>query len=80
MEMKIIKVLVDRLPKSCEDCSIIQWDRYMLNCWCGVNKYEDVEKYCRKNTRPEWCPLVTGDKLLFEHSVMKRWLEKESEE
>ena len=72
--MKVIKVLVDEMPESCKECIYPNWnslgDRY---CQAALRIIYDDKK------RPDWCPLVVGDRLLFEHSIMKRWIEGESE-
>ena len=73
--MKIKAVIVEgELPKNCWNCS-----KHVY--------FNDSGLYCRlmnlyvKNglVRPDWCPLTNGDKLLFEHGAMKRWIESEDE-
>ena len=51
--MKVIKVIVDKVPESCKECIYPNWnslgDRY---CQAALRIIYDV------HTRPDWCPLI----------------------
>ena len=75
IDFEVVKVVIKgNLPASCDEC---------FYCYSLIAQCEVMNKpvYCidYKNTRPDWCPLVVGDRLLFEHSIMKRWIKGESE-
>lgn len=55
--MDIIKVIVDKLPESCEDCGL--WFANGLNGFgiCYATKLEMSDKYLYLH-RPDWCPLI----------------------
>lgn len=60
--MKILKVIVDEMPKGCGDCSFCYW--YMINpddeirsdMWCELVDKAVLSKDF--TARPDWCPLV----------------------
>jgi hypothetical protein len=54
--MKVIKVVVDELPKDCPDCD---WSN-IGDCFL-VGRQHDCNCYDR---RPDWCPLITQQELL----------------
>lgn len=51
--MKVLKVIVDELPKNCFSCDF-SYDRV---CSVLFKRLEET----RFETRPDWCPLVTED-------------------
>ena len=48
--MRIIKVLVDELPKWCGDCM------FLHEVFCTLDGNRDVGKF--SETPPSWCPLI----------------------
>lgn len=53
--MKVIKVIVDKLPCDCEVCQFVElpW-RIGEKCKCIVE-----QRVIRTKDKPDWCPLVT---------------------
>lgn len=64
--MKVIKVIVDRLPETCEDCiygRIIDDDesqafKLLDMRWCHARQKMIFDE-SKIDGRPDWCPLVT---------------------
>jgi hypothetical protein len=58
--MKIIKVIVDELPESCNICpfSMPGYDNYfcLVRSALDENNYITMENMV--HTRPDWCPLL----------------------
>jgi hypothetical protein len=54
--MNILKVVVDKLPKGCEDC-LFKAQSWTGVCWSDVCDLEGLELY-HLDQRPKWCPLV----------------------
>lgn len=65
--MKVIRVVVDELPKNCFSCDF-SYDRV---CSVLFKRLEET----RFETRPDWCPLVTMGQIDFD-SLRATW-EKE---
>jgi hypothetical protein len=66
--MKIIKVIADKLPESCNLCPFSLPERqeqdYLYFC-CARNVLTEEYELSMKNIvakRPEWCPLATESK------------------
>ena len=55
--MKIIKIIVDKIPKYCADCKLLYWDENEEEYVCLPLKERWVE-----NTRLPKCLLSTGEK------------------
>ena len=59
--MKVIKVIVDKVPESCKECIYPNWnslgDRY---CQAALRIIYDDKK------RPDWCPLVVNNGATIE--------------
>lgn len=66
--MKVIKVIVDELPNSCNLCPFsLQDDGYHF-C-CARSLLEDEHELTMKNIiqeRPDWCPIMTEAQLFSE--------------
>ncbi len=75
--MKVIKVIVDELPKNCSRCKL-KYTRMRGEAKICFN----ANKYCFGNdTRPNWCPLVTVDEIPIARGYTLEYSgEKESEE
>ncbi len=72
--MKVIKVIVDELPKNCSRCKL----KYTRMRGEGKICF-NANKYCSDNdTRPNWCPLVRKD--LYDMEIIQNFVGKESEE
>lgn len=54
--MKIIRIVVDKLPRNCADCISIGIC-YEEGNFCGVMN-KDLSDIKWASTRPDWCPLV----------------------
>lgn len=60
--MKIIKIVVDKLPNGCKKC-MFAGDFYdMGNYDCFIEGMESVINYI--DTRPDWCPLEEREHIL----------------
>lgn len=61
--MKIKIVIIDELPKSCNECPYPFGVQNKTGWWCGIMQignnieYEYPANNCKD--RPEWCPLVS---------------------
>ena len=51
--MKIIKIFVENMPKSCKDCDLYDSENYMC-----LATFEDVDLWKVDEKRHEKCPLV----------------------
>jgi hypothetical protein len=72
--MKVIKAIVDEIPKACINCGY----GYLKNspyCTLSQCKGIDVNPYI---SRPDWCPLVRKD--LYDMEIIQNFVGKESEE
>ena len=61
--MKVLKVIVDEVPKGCGDCQFLhKWERgrsILFDCDATFEGFiDDLE------TRPDWCPLITAEQIL----------------
>lgn len=59
--MRIIKVIVDEFPRACINCGYghLKDDSY---CTLSQCRRIDINPYISK---PDWCPLITGEELLW---------------
>lgn len=62
--MKIIKVIVDELPEGCRLCQFRLYDTIYRMHICNLTGQEIDDLIVEKQTRPEWCPLMTHKRLL----------------
>jgi hypothetical protein len=80
--MKVIKVIVDELPKNCVDCWFGQTLSYDPNDDFEFIYYEyclvmDKDNYDRSSC-PDWCPLRTLEQALRDcASPFAKWEESE---
>ena len=73
--MKIYKVLVDELPKTCSGCNYLDNFIFGSNNFCELTGQTIKINVCDK--KPEWCPLVVEDvcewKLIKSDDEDYRW-------
>ena len=77
--MKVLKVIVDRLPENCWDCpfpwggSDPSWQCSIMEMQEGSKNPEDWD--IKMDTRPDWCPLMTMKRLLklWEYAETGNW-------
>lgn len=86
--MKIIKVIVDKLPDSCDNCDYLYFDgkpvAYPI-CGALLREHDKIEEIFVNDKLPDWCPLVLEEENIKQvlnglDGEPKRYLYKESEE
>jgi hypothetical protein len=60
--MKIIKVVVDELPESCDDCPFPFGGSERPGWQCSIMEMTNDKGHwdIDDHTRPDWCPLVSS--------------------
>jgi len=81
--MKILKVVVDELPKSCSDCPYPYGVQNEIDWFCGImqtaaeeDEMGETDDYSANNyrDRPDWCPLRTQEQTLRDYaSPLANW-------
>ncbi len=72
--MKIINIMVDKLPDNCFECDGSDFASHRAVCWY-TGEMLGCDRYVR---RPDWCPLITIKDLMDE--TMSPFRDWESEE
>ena len=67
--MKVLKVIVDEMPKSCIDTDNLEkscrYLKYTHHYLCAAND-RPIEPFCDPLVeRPDWCPLEVGIPFVF---------------
>jgi hypothetical protein len=59
--MKVLKVIVDELPDSCQECKFLD-DMTGVGHWCMVDG--DYREPPDTAVRPDWCPLMVEGEMV----------------
>lgn len=73
--MNVIKVIVDELPKGCNDCPFLVVGSRLM---CIINREKVADNAYEPMPRPNWCPLIADADLLKQvASPFSKWEESE---